>query len=303
MVVEESVDSNLQPFLFQRARRLLPVTVKSDSGLAEGEIWFMEGCEITFWCVEKLVAASRYEMRADVKTLGRNVDLMVEVVDIMAGRDAAMPGGYLHRGEFMTLEPEDEQRLLNRFWQLNPEHAPPDFERDEGRKVEPERPVQQPVRSPARRSSGPDSVRPQRSSSASRPRSTRAHKPTPGERRRMRQQGRTAEDSIPEPPLQRDMRAKPDVAPGAPLSVMVRYEHREVMQADATLRGDDLWIFIGCHPLLMVGEECTLFIQLPVGNVIQLRAEVAAERRDHCVIRARRLHAALLANVKAALGV
>jgi hypothetical protein len=301
------VDSKLQPFLFQKARRTLPVTVKSDSGLAEGEIWFIEGDEITFWCVERLEVAARYEMRADIKTLGRNVDLLVEVVDAMAGRDAGVSEGYLHCGEFNTLEVGDERRLRVRFWQLNPEHAPPGFEseippgvaipsppmpRDSVRGKVPEGSA--PSRDARRRD--PPSVRSKGSSERRQP------PPTPGERRRLRQRERQAQGEIPQPPLAREVRAVADVAPGNPSSVMVRYEYREVMQADVLLRDDRAWFFIGCHPLLAEGEEVSLFVQLPAGHVVQMRGSVVAERRDHCVILCKRLHASLLANVRAALG-
>jgi hypothetical protein len=312
----------LPPFLFQRARRTMPVTVKSDSGLAEGEIWFVEGSEVTFFCVEKLEAASRYEMRADVKTIGRNVDLLAEVVEVMHGRDAGHPGGYLHRGEFIALDPDDEQRFLRRFWQLNPEHAPPELEQAPPRRPSaPAAPPRSPERSsrskaaprPSSRGASPPSTAPTSAAPVSRsPGSTSSTQgrrgrdgqpraPTPGERRRLRQQARTVE-GIPEPPLARDERVVADVAPGEPPSAMVQYSHREIMQADVLLRGEDIWFFVGCHPLLWEGQDLTLYVQLPAGHVVQVRGRVVATRKQHCVIESRRLHASLQANLRAALG-
>jgi hypothetical protein len=314
----------LTPFLFQKARRLLPVTVKSDSGLAEGEIWFIDGREITFWCVEKLEAASRYEMRADVKTLGRNVDLVVEILEVMAGRDAAAAGGFLHQGEFITLEDADEERLLKRFWQLNPECAPDGVELDAPSRpaVRPARDVPQPARRQALRSASPRATESPRSASprSQEPRSVRSQgprssasvrsrtgrdqgdrRPTPGERRRLRTKSREGK-GVPKPPLVREQRVKPEVAPGDPPSVMLQYSHREILQADALLRDDELWMYVGGHPLLWEGQELALFLQLPAGNVLQLRGVVVAARIDHCVIQAPRLHAAMLSNLKAALG-
>ena len=300
----------------------MPVTVKSDTGLAEGEIWFVEGSEITFFCVEKLEGASRYEMRADVKTIGRNVDLVVEVVEVMQGRDAGQPGGFLHLGEFIALDTEDELRLLRRFWQLNPEHAPPDFEAAASRRAAPppspptpERPVRPrasqaaspraaPPRSATPSRTTPRSRAPSSSSSthAQRSRSAQKRPPTPGERRRMRQHSRKVE-GVPEPPLARDQRVAADVAPGDPPSAMVHYSHREIMQADVLLRGEDIWFFVGCHPLLYEGQALTLYVQLPAGHVVQVRGKVVATRKQHCVVESRRLHASLLANLRAALGV
>ncbi len=320
------MDQQLFPFLFQRARRTLPVTVKSDSGLAEGEIWFIEGCELTVWCVEKLESASRYEMRADVKTIGGNVDLVAEIVEVMHGRDAGQPGGYLHRGEFVTFDPADEQRLLSRFWQLNPEHAPGDVRLGPPpRKSDPPAPRAAPpaprAAPPAPRAAPPRpqdrepdrgatrtvdsaSCKPTPSATTrSRPAREPARRaPTPGERRRLREASREVA-GVPEPPLARDKRVAADVAPGDPPSAFVRYGHREVMQADVLLRGEDVWFFIGCHPLLWEGQELALFVQLPAGHVVQLKGKVAATRKQHCVVESRRLHASLVANLRAALGV
>jgi hypothetical protein len=313
----------LSPFLYQKARRMLPVTVKSDSGLAEGEIWFLEGNEITFWCVEKLEDASRYEMRADVKTLGRNVDLVVEVVEVMRGRDAAAPGGFLHRGEFITLDAEDEERLMKRFWQLNPEHAPDgvDLEALRARPAPSRREAPEEPPRPAPRAVSPRAVEPGSTGPRSQaPRSTRSRgarssasirsgagreaeprRPTPGERRRLRQKTRVRK-GVPAPPLVREQRVKPEVAPGDPPAVMLQYSHREIMQADALLQDGELWMYVGGHPLLWEGQELALFLQLPAGNVLQLRGVVVAARLDHCVIHASRLHASILSNLKAALG-
>jgi len=305
----------LQPYLFQKARRQLPLTVKSDSGLAEGELWFIEGREITFWSVERLEVASRYEMRADVKTLGRNVDLMVEVVEVMHGRDAGRSGGFLHRGEFMALDAADEKRLALRFWQLNPEHTPPDVDLDElGNPAQRagSAPAQQPAPSRSREGSTPrrDRASASRSSSSARShgarslgaRETPRRKPTPGERRRMREHSR-ASGGIPDPPLVRECRVAADVAPGDPPTAMMQYSHREIMQADVLLRGEDVWLFVGCHPLLWKGQEVSLYVQLPAGHVVQLRGRVVAMRKEHCVIESRRLHAAVRVNLENALGV
>jgi len=325
------LDNQLQPFLFQKARRLLPITVKSDSGLAEGEIWFVDGTELTFYCVEKLECASRYEMRADVKTLGRNVDLVVEVLDIMHGRDAGMPRGFLHRGEFIALDDDDEKRFLLRFFQLNPEHAPADLEITSAPKASPRadaraavptgerrrssavpaRPVERSSDEPTpsrsdrrtRSSGGPRSVG-SRAPSSTRSRTGREggeRRPTPGERRRMRAHARKS-SGPPEPPLQRERRVIPEVAPGDPPSAMLQYAHREIIQADAVLRGDDLWLFVGLHPLLWEGQELSLWVQLPAGNVVQLRGEVIEVRPDHCVLVSRKLHASMRVNFAAALG-
>ncbi len=118
----------------------------------------------------------------------------------------------------------------------------------------------------------------------------------------MRERGRVTE-GVPEPPLSRERRVAAEVAPGDPLTAMVHYAHREVMQADVLLRGEDVWLFVGCHPLFWEGLELALYVQLPAGNVLQLRGKVAAVRKDHCVIESRRLHAALLVNLRQALGV
>jgi len=299
----------LQPYLFQKARRQLPLTVKSDSGLAEGELWFIDGREITFWSVEKLEAASRYEMRADVKTLGRNVDLVVEVVDVMHGRDAGKSGGFLHRGEFMALDAADEKRLAQRFWQVNPEHAPPDVDLDElgdpaqrAESVPAQRPA--PLRSSEGSTTPRDRPPTSRTPSHARPlgpRETPRRKPTPGERRRMREHGRTT-GGVPEPPLARECRVAADVAPGDPPSAMVQYSHREIMQADVLLRGENVWLFVGCHPLFWQGQEVSLYVQLPAGHVVQLRGRVVEVCKEHCVIESRRLHAAVRANLEDALG-
>ena len=305
-----TVESQLRPFLFQRARRQLPVTVKSDSGLAEGEIWFVEGCELTFWCVEKLESAARYELRADIKTTGRNVDLVVEVVEVMHGRDAAAPGGFLHRGDFICIDAADEQRLARRFWQLNPEVAPPDADLDAqsgthgaARVEAPRRPARSTQREHAPRSTRPrDQASKDRSATRSRgSREQSGRPPTHGERRRLREKGRTG-GGVPEPPLAREHRVAVEVAPGDPPSVMVSYAHREVMQADVLLQGDSLWLFVGGHPLLWDGQEISLYVQLPAGHMVQLRARVVSARKDYCVIESLRLHASMVANFRVALG-
>ncbi|MFH1469446.1 MAG: hypothetical protein ABIO70_33985 [Pseudomonadota bacterium] len=83
---------------------------------------------------------------------------------------------------------------------------------------------------------------------------------------------------------------------------MVRYEHREIMQADALLRGEEFWLYTGRHPLLWEGQEVKLLLQIPTGSVLELRCAVMADRPGACVLRARHLHASILANLKVALG-
>jgi len=291
--VEEAV---LQPFLYQKARRLLPITVKSDSGLAEGELWFVEGDEITFWSVEQLRVGGRYEMRADVKTLGRNVDLAVEVEDCMAGRDAAVLGGYLLRGRFREVVEGDGGRLQRRFWQLNPEHAPPDAGE------EPRRPAGVPSAPPRERTPSEPPPRP----SAAAPAATSAPGAPPrGARKavvRKVKPAPPAEERIPPPPMERPQRVIPELAPGDPPSAMIRYLHREVMQADAVLKGDALWLWVARHPLLCEDQPVAVLLQVPAGHILQFRAVVAEVGRGFCVLEARRLHAAVIANLRAALG-
>ncbi len=117
----------------------------------------------------------------------------------------------------------------------------------------------------------------------------------------MRERSRTT-SGVPEPPLAREQRVTADVAPGDPPSAMVQYSHREIMQADVLLRDGDVWLFVGCHPLLWEGQELSLYVQLPAGHVVQLKSRVVAVRKEHCVIASRRLHAAVRANLENALG-
>lgn len=287
----------LQPFLFQKARRTLPITVKSDTGLCEGEIWFIERDEITFWCVEVLRVGRRYEMRADVNSIGRNVDLLVQVEDAMPGRDAAMSTGFLHRGAFKVIAAGDEPRLLQRFWQINPEHAPAEHRET----ADPTFPRQSMPPAPPTRPAPPPPAGTARPPGTSPPPRKPTRRPAPPVRTAAAARA-APDDSIPSPPLARAQRSTPELAPGAPPTIMVRYQHREVMQADALLRGEELWLYTGRHPLLWEGQEVKLLLQIPTGSVLELRCTVMADRPEACVLRSRHLHASILANLKVALG-
>jgi len=108
----------------QKARRVLPATVRGELGLGEGEVWFVSRDTVTFWAIEKLTVGKRYEMRVDTEVTGRNVDIFVKVRRMMDGRDARQARGFVYRGRFETEDVQDRKRLMLRFWQLNPELRP-----------------------------------------------------------------------------------------------------------------------------------------------------------------------------------
>ncbi len=321
---QETTLSQPSSFPFQRARRPLPLTVKSVDGLAEGEVWFIEGDEITFWCSEQLALGRRFEMRVDVKTTGRNVDLFVEASAVMPGREAGVARGYLHRGLLVVRSDEEEERLMRRFWQLNPEHAP-------ARDSLP----------PTRNSTGAGNRRARRLADSAEDESAEraallrrareaveratsrepkpaetaraAPLPEPSKRRRRRRRRATKRPRPPKaaapvvpgpprPPMERDQRQKPEVAPGEPVSVLLSYSHREVMQADAVLRDEVLWLFVGHHPLLWEEQPVDLVLQLPAGNFVQLTARVHSLTAQYCLLEAGNLHVSVLAHLRTALG-
>ena len=116
--------TQLSIFPYERARRVLNTTVHGELGLKEGELWYVDERGIIFWAAERLRPGAAYEMRVDMGTVGRNVDLQVTVEAVMDGRDASMGHGYVHRGGFLAGTASDESRLFERFWQENPEYEP-----------------------------------------------------------------------------------------------------------------------------------------------------------------------------------
>jgi len=102
--------------------------------------------------------------------------------------------------------------------------------------------------------------------------------------------------------MERDQRQKPEVAPGEPVSVLLSYSHREVMQADAVLRDEVLWLFVGHHPLLWEEQPVDLVLQLPAGNFVQLTARVHSLTAQYCLLEAGNLHVSVLAHLRTALG-
>ncbi len=296
-------------FMFvNKARRPLPLTVRGDQGLREGEVWMVEGRRLDFWSGERLGVGGVYELRVDLQAQGSNVDLRVKVLRVQVGRSAGVEHGYLHHAVFRAKSAEDGRRFERVFWRLNPEHAPEPgagIRPHPSRREAPANPgSSQPGRS--RRSSGRPSV----SSMASDGFQThRIRKHSGGgssskPSRHWSTRNHDAREPRPAilPPVERSERVSPQIAPGDPPGVMVRYQAVEALRADLLLEGADLYLFLAPTREIEPMWRVMLHLQLPQGHYVMLEARVWESTHRGCVLVARGVSPSLLANLRAAVG-
>jgi hypothetical protein len=110
--------------IVDKARRPLPLTVRGDQGLREGEVWMVEGRRVDFWSGERLRLGNTYDMRIDLQARGGSVDLVVKILRVQVGSSSGVEHGYLHHAVFRAKSTEEARRFERVFWHLNPEHAP-----------------------------------------------------------------------------------------------------------------------------------------------------------------------------------
>lgn len=281
------------------------MTVQGDQGLREGEVWFVEGDDLTFWSTERLLTGRVYEMRVDTRTRGENADIEVKIRKVMVGRSDT-GRGYLHIGTLMPGKDQDLARLRDRFWSLNPEHAPP------GRAVAASTPPRSDLSDTRRR-------RPKRADSRShrsdvhevRGRSRRARMSAViadgGERRRSREEGcarpaprpspQPAVATAPAPSVPPDLRLvspgfRPahiilELGPGDPPNALLRFASPERVKSDVHIEGTKALFYTAPDRRLQAGTRIVLHIQLPFGSFLQLRGKLTQSDSTGCIIEVR----------------
>ncbi len=292
-----------------KARRPLPLTVRGDQGLREGEVWMVEGRRLDFWSGERLKLGNTYEMRVDLQAHGGNVDLVVKILRVNLVRSTGVESGFLHQAVFRAKSAEDGRRFERVFWRLNPEHAPePGVEL----RVHPRR----------KRVSGAGS-----SAGGDRPRPGVTSRPSVSSMasggfyaRRLLKPNRPPGSSVPPqrhwstksedervplrviaPPEDRARRVVPQIAEGSPPTVLVRFEVAEALRADLLLERDDAFLFMAPARDLEPMQRVMLLLQLPQGQFVRLEAQVWESTHRGCVLVARGLSPSLRANLRVAL--
>ena len=316
---------------FQKARRVLPMTVRGDQGLREGEVGFVEGDALTFWSTERLKQGQTYEMRGDTRARGRNADIEVKIRQVMVGRTAGAKHGYLHKGVIARGTPTDTERLRHRFWALNPEHAPEDFlAAQRGKPTARSRPPRSQGSSSSSEASEARTRRRRRKdtpsavSGAQRRRRSRRRKlsaviatgperaraaeraPEPAVRAPEPEQSRPPErtpsaDPRLTPPEDRAARTVPVLGPGDPPSVLLRFPTSAGMRADLRVTAGEAVFFLAPETRLQPGDEVMLHIQLPQGNFVQAAAILRQSGPLGCIIEARELPPAIRHALETAL--
>ncbi len=298
--------------LIDKARRPLPLTVRGDQGLRDGEVWMVEGRRVDFWSGERLKLGKTYEMRVDLLAQGGNVDLVVKILRVHVGRSTGVESGYLHHAVFRAKSAEDARRFERVFWRLNPEHAP-----------EPGAEVMVSPRKRKRRGDDASSGGGRYHGSAGNPPSVSSmasdgYYAMRSKRRRgrvrstgssgatvqhwsTRAQERREPPAVIAPPVDRPQRVVPQVADGDPPTVLARYQAAEALRADLLIEGHDAYLFMAPARDLEPMRKVLLLMQLPQGHFVRVEAKVWESGYRGCVLVARGLSPSLIANLRMAL--
>lgn len=299
--------SREEPRHFDKARRTLPLTVRGDSGLREGEVWMLEGRRLDFWSGERLGLGNTYEMRIDLRAQGGSVDLVVKILRVQVGSSSGVEHGYLHHAVFRASSADQARRLESVFWRLNPEHAP-----EPGDELVPSRRKRQQHTDgssrPQRHRSG-ESSRPSVSSMASDGFSTRrlrrGHNSGPNSPPSRHWSNKDPDTRTPRPsiapPVARPRRGVPQIAPGNPPSVLVRYLTAQSLRADLLLEQGNVYLFMAPTTELRPMQKVMLHMQLPLGHYVTLEARVWESTHRGSALVARGVSPSVMASFRMAL--
>ncbi len=105
----------------KKLRRPFSLVVKGDLGFSQGEIWWLDGDEVEFFCVEKLLVNTFYEARVDVVSSTRMVDIFLFIKENPRNIGSGAGAGYLHKASFKLAHKQDFWILRQQLLHFNPE--------------------------------------------------------------------------------------------------------------------------------------------------------------------------------------
>jgi hypothetical protein len=261
-----------------KPRNPLPLTVQGERGLREGEVWRADHQHIHFFSSERLAPRRMYEARVDPRGHGENVDMMVKIDDVTVVNKSGVKLGYLHKARFRCKRSQDAKRLLQAFTRHNPDHA------------ESAQPTAAPT--PQRPAAAPQTAAPPPTrEAAGKPSPTRAQPGKPSAR------ATKPRRSAPKP----SHGVIPQIGPGTPPAVLLQFEDFSTLRTHLRIEQGDLFLSAAPTAGLQEGQGVTLHLQLPTGRFITVLGRVGTSTDRHCSFIARRVDAACLNTLNAAL--
>ena len=120
----------------RRMPRRLELTLRTDTGLSQGEALWMDGQELLLWTTERLEKDGRYLVRVDLGAMGESVDVHLTVTHGLSVRSRTGGSGYLHAGRYTVAQAADKlplERTLQRMGgddalYVDPVHVPVNYD-------------------------------------------------------------------------------------------------------------------------------------------------------------------------------
>lgn len=123
------------PYATRKMRRALPLTIDGEFGLTEGSGLWMDTEVLSFATPELLKVGDAHAIRVDIGSLGRMVDVNVQVVHVFPRDQARHAGGYIHVGRWALNRDRDSAALEACLLRVNPNLSPRDFHPSASRSV------------------------------------------------------------------------------------------------------------------------------------------------------------------------
>lgn len=257
----------------RRLKQVLPVVLRGELGLVEGEIWWLDPPRIALWCRERLPLERELDLRVDLRSTRAMIDLQALVHEVREGRVA---NGYIHQATCRTSRPPDLAALVARVRELNPELEQISV---------PSSVISAPGVGLAERSP-PVPPRDERWEGRGRPAPTIATRASP------------------------DITLPPDAAPGAtmvvfpsdPPSLFLRIPDPDELRHTVRLMGPDVQVTLD-PPAALAGKPVVLVVlQLPNLAFVQFEARATATTEGSLTLLARGVEGSVLALLRAELG-
>ena len=107
--------------LRRKMRRTLQLTIQGEFGLTEGEAWWLDHAEMTFWCPEQLVEGHLHAIRVDLLQQGGTVDIKARISEVYSRKQAHIRHGCIHVALYETNRAQDRKSLDELIERLNPD--------------------------------------------------------------------------------------------------------------------------------------------------------------------------------------
>lgn len=106
--------------LKRRMAQILPLQLKGEFGLRAGEVRWIDDHEALLWLPEKLASHQAYEVRIDLREMGRTVDGTVTTTEVHNTRKLRLRPGYLIVATHSFSDPTHRAHLLELLARLRP---------------------------------------------------------------------------------------------------------------------------------------------------------------------------------------